>query len=75
MNLNDLEFHEIANTFPLISEEETQQLADDIKKQNRLIEPIVLYEEKILDGRNRFKACKLAGYRLQPNDVILFEDE
>lgn len=74
MNLATLEFHELANEFPLISEEETQQLAEDIKK-NGLIEPVVLFEGKILDGRNRYNACKLAGRKLGESDVVQFEEE
>jgi hypothetical protein len=74
MNLTDLKFHELANTFPLIDEEQTQELADDIKKRG-LIEPLVLYEEAILYGRNRYNAAKLAGYKLKPDDVVLFEEE
>lgn len=74
MNLTNLEFHELANEFPLISEEETNQLADDIKKVG-LIEPIVLLDGKILDGRNRYNACKLAGRKLAAEDVIQYEEE
>jgi ParB-like chromosome segregation protein Spo0J len=74
MNLNNLEFHDLANEFPLLTDEETSQLADDIKK-NGLIEPLVLLDGKVLDGRNRYNASKLASVKLQPDDVILFEDE
>jgi hypothetical protein len=74
MNLADLEFHELADEFPLLTEEETQQLADDIKK-NGLIEPLTLLDGKVLDGRNRYNACKIASRKLQPDDVILFEEE
>ena len=51
-----MEFHEIANIFPMITGEDYQALHEDIK-DNGLIHPIVLYENKILDGRNRYAAC------------------
>jgi hypothetical protein len=55
-----LEFHEVANIFPLLRGEELASLVEDIR-ENGLIEPIWLYEEKILDGRNRYTACCEAG--------------
>lgn len=55
-----MEFHEIANAFPMMPESELQALADDIAA-NGLQEMIVEYEGKILDGRNRFVACGLAN--------------
>jgi predicted DNA-binding protein (UPF0251 family) len=53
-------FHDFATVFPLISTSELESLADDIKK-NGLLEDIWLYEGKILDGRNRYLACKKAN--------------
>src|SRR5271169_3947313 len=44
----------------MMSEEDCQSLKEDIRK-NGLIEPIWLYEDKILDGRNRYKACLEIG--------------
>jgi predicted DNA-binding protein (UPF0251 family) len=54
------EFHDYASVFPLISTSELESLANDIKK-NELLEDIWLYEGKILDGRNRYLACKKAN--------------
>jgi len=54
------EFHEIAGIFPLMEKEELEALTKDIA-ENGLQEPIILYEGKILDGRNRYLACLQAG--------------
>jgi hypothetical protein len=54
------EYHDIANVFPLMTEAELDELAKDIKA-NGLTCPIVLYDDKILDGRNRYLACQKAG--------------
>ena len=51
-----MEFHEVANIFPLLTGNEFEALRDDIKT-NGLLEPIVIHEGKILDGRNRYTAC------------------
>lgn len=59
-----MEFHEVANIFPLLTGTEYVVLREDIKS-NGLIEPIVLYEGKILDGRNRYTACLDIGIEPQ----------
>jgi|DEB0MinimDraft_10_1074344.scaffolds.fasta_scaffold109128_2 ParB-like chromosome segregation protein Spo0J len=55
-----MEFHEYANLFPMIKGDEFDRLKEDIKK-NGLIDDVITYEGKILDGRNRFMACESAG--------------
>jgi len=53
-------FHEAANMFPMLPEHLLVELAEDIKA-NGLRLQITLHEGKILDGRNRYRACILAG--------------
>jgi ParB-like chromosome segregation protein Spo0J len=57
---DEYEFHEIANVFPLMEGEDFRKLVEDIRT-NGLLDPITLYEDKILDGRNRYRACIAAG--------------
>ncbi|WOF74124.1 hypothetical protein QMT40_001771 [Parvibaculaceae bacterium PLY_AMNH_Bact1] len=52
------EFHSLANLFPLLEGERLRELCEDVR-ENGLIEPIWLYEGKILDGRNRYRACQI----------------
>lgn len=54
-----MQYHELANIFPMMSESEIQELGNDIK-QNGQQESIIVYQDKILDGRNRFQACQIA---------------
>ena len=53
-----LQDHSLASIFPLLSDADLSALADDIET-NGLREPIWLFENKILDGRNRYRACVL----------------
>jgi len=52
--------HEYANIYRMLPEDELQRLAEDIKAKGQLL-PITSYEGKILDGRNRYRACEIAG--------------
>lgn len=52
-----MKIHKFSNIFPIMNDKEFKELKKDIEEKG-LLEPIVLFEEKILDGRNRFKACK-----------------
>lgn len=54
--------HEYANIFPMMHGDDYERLKSDIA-ENGLQEPIWLYQEKILDGRNRHKACIESGVK------------
>ncbi|MFW9973015.1 MAG: MT-A70 family methyltransferase [Candidatus Odinarchaeota archaeon] len=53
----EYEFHEYANKFRLMNNDEYNGLKGDIKKYG-LHTPLFLFEGKILDGRNRYNVCK-----------------
>src|SRR5262245_38989950 len=54
-----LEFHPFANVFPLLNGDDFKKFLADIEAHG-LSEPVItLYEGKILDGRNRFRANTL----------------
>ncbi len=53
-------FHVLADIFPILPEDRLHEFAQDIKDHG-LLDPIVLHEGQILDGRCRFLACKTAG--------------
>ena len=59
-----LPIHPAAALFPLMSESELRELGEDIKKRSGLVSPIVLYDGKLLDGRNRLDAMELVGIHL-----------
>ena len=52
--------HPICLLIPSADEDELQDLTDDIRAHG-LVDPIVLFEGMILDGRNRAAACVRAG--------------
>lgn len=53
-------FHEYANMFPLLEGQAQRELFDDVLAHG-VLEPIVMFEGKILDGRNRYLAAVSAG--------------
>ena len=60
MVTSSYEFHEVVYIWPKMQPSEFIELVNDIKV-NGLREPIWTYQGKIIDGRNRYLACKEAG--------------
>lgn len=65
--------HPFADRFPMLGTEELERLAADIA-ENGLQHPIVLdIDGRILDGRNRWAACEIAG--VTPETVLYEGDD
>ncbi|MCG8911034.1 hypothetical protein [Pseudomonas sp. DP-17] len=60
MQTSVLEYHPFANIFPLLSGADYDGFKADVQEQGQL-EPIILLEGKILDGRNRYRVCLELG--------------
>jgi ParB-like chromosome segregation protein Spo0J len=68
---SEYSFHKLSNIFPLLEGEKLLAFKKDIQ-ENGQREPIALYNGQILDGRNRYKACK--GLGIEPKFIRLPPD-
>lgn len=57
-----MKIHPLALMIPPMKQEEYESLKSSIKG-NGLLSPITVFEEKILDGRHRFRACSELGIK------------
>jgi len=53
------DFHEYANLFPMMDDNTFNSFVTDIKNVGLHDKIIMIYEDKILDGRNRYRACQV----------------
>ncbi len=63
VSAGEMQFHGMANVFPMMPEtsKEFKALVDDMKEHGQR-EPILLSRDgRILDGRNRYRACRKLG--------------
>jgi ParB family chromosome partitioning protein len=67
-----LEYHPYANIFPLLEGDAFDELVNDIREHG-LQSPIIIYEDKILDGRNRYRAaCIIAQEADEPAEYYYY---
>jgi hypothetical protein len=67
-------FHPLSELLPLMDDGELENLGEDIKATG-LLEPITLKDGMILDGRNRYLACRKAGRTLTVRDFVELKAE
>jgi hypothetical protein len=72
LTYDNLIAHELANVFDMIQGIEAKGLEESIAKSGIQV-PIKLYEGRILDGRNRYRAAKAVGHVFKAADFELFD--
>jgi len=72
MPKQNITFHPLCNIFPPLSDEAMSEFVADIK-DNGLKDPITILNGQILDGRNRYMACGIAG--VEPRYVDFAGDD
>lgn len=64
MHVSDMPVHPAAELFPLLDDDGLAEMANDIREHG-LVEPVWIYIDDdgpvLLDGRNRVRACAMAG--------------
>ncbi len=69
-----VQYHDVANLFPMMNDDEYAALVADIHEHGQR-DPIWLLDDQVLDGRNRWQACRdlgIAAHTRQydgPNDT------
>jgi hypothetical protein len=66
--------HELANLLPMIEGREFEDLKKDIALKG-ILQPIIIFEGRILDGRNRYKAAKAIGHHFVPDNFKQFDGD
>lgn len=59
--MTNREGHPYANRYPMLSEDELNELAESIADTGLINEIVLTVDGQVLDGRNRLAACKIAG--------------
>ena len=72
VHVTEIKAHPAAELFPMLDDARLSELAADIR-ENGQREPIQILDGRILDGRNRHRACAMAGvhpkFQQVPNET------
>jgi hypothetical protein len=58
--MHELTFHPVADLFPLLEGQDFRDLVEDIRVHGQR-EPVWTHKGQIIDGRNRYRACREIG--------------
>lgn len=67
-----MQYHPLANIFPLLEGALFDALVADIKA-NGVLDPLMMFEDMLLDGRNRWRAAEAAGVTITGKDIKQFD--
>ena len=67
--LDDYKTHDLAELMPPMGDDEYNSLVDSIQRQG-LLNPITIFEGKILDGRHRYRAAKEVKHKFSAKDFV-----
>jgi hypothetical protein len=63
-----MKYHPLSAFFPMLAPADFDDLVEDIRAKGQL-EPIVIYDGKVLDGRNRYEACEMLGIKVKSREL------
>jgi hypothetical protein len=73
--MSEHKFHPLADIFPLLDDDALDALTEDMRAHGfrRRMPPIVMFEDKVLDGRNRTIAASMAGKTIPASSIVQFQ--
>lgn len=69
----DMPVHPAADVFPMLDEDALTALENDIKVNGQL-QPIMVWNGQVVDGRNRYSACVRAGIKPKLREAKFADD-
>src|ERR1700759_4026733 len=72
LDVSVMGFHPLSNMFPLMKGEAFAALVADIKEHG-VRDPMVVFQDKLLDGPNRWRAAEAAGVAITSGNIRQFD--